>query len=247
MIVDAQRQPRCVDHACLCDRDRLAVVGKNLLQLLSVIPFLSAPAIGAETLQVSPVYLQSGFNYHMPYRGQTFTLPVSVTADKLTVYISPNIYRSFTFTILLTEIDSVTDLHPGRVLFESRTFTIPVSGYNDFRPYTAELGGIALAAGQKYAFILDIYQFLSGTDGFTLWQYTALTGMNDKDAYDDGEYIYFTPECTEPGSGLPCGDRGDHFAGSWTADSSEDMAFTLVYQASPVNLPALNLLLLKTN
>lgn len=219
---------------------------RSLLLWLAAVSILPAQPVGAETVQVPPAVLKSGFDYHMPYRGQTFMLPQGGIADRLTVYVSANIYRSFTFTVLLTEMQTLTGLHPGRILFESDPFTIPVSGHSDSIAYEADLGGIQLNAGRTYAFILDIYQFLSQADLPSLWQYTTLNGMGEGNAYGDGTYIYFTPDCTVPESGLPCGDRAAHFAGTWTAGTYEDMGFILAYTPRPPVLAPVLELLLKT-
>jgi hypothetical protein len=191
----------------------------------------------AEILEVPPNYLKSGFDYHTPYRGQTFMLSENIQADRITVYVSPNIYQSFTFTLLLTEVDTADGIHPANVLFESQPFTIEISGQTEFTPYTADLGGISLTEGQTYAFILDIFGALNQVDPYILWQYGTLTGMNDENIYAEGDAISFTPDCTESDSGLPCGSRDDHFAGTWTVNTAEDMGFILDYTPVPT-LPA---------
>lgn len=204
----------------------------------------------AETLEVKADYLKSLFDYSNPYRGQTFMLPVGVRANKLTVYVSSNIYQSFTFNLLLTEVDTANGLHPTKVLFESNPFTIPVGGQKIFIPYMADLGGIPLSGGKLYAFILDIFVSLSQVNSDTLWQYATLTGMNSGATYALGNHIYYAGDCTDPATGLPCGSREDHFAGSWIEETSEDMGFKLEYTPVPPSImpsivPSVHLLLLK--
>lgn len=205
----------------------------------------------AETVEVKADSLKSLFDYTNPYRGQTFTLPAGVTANKLTVYVSSNIYHSFTFNLLLTEVDTTNGFHPTNVLFESDPFLIPVGGKN-ILPYTANLGGIPLSGGKLYAFILDIFVSLSQIHSDTLWQYATLTGMNSAAAYASGDYFYFNPDCTNPSTGLPCESREDHFAGTWIVEKAEDMGFILEYTPLPPPpfipssiTPSINLLLLK--
>lgn len=205
----------------------------------------------AETVEVKADYLKSLFDYTNPYRGQTFMLPIGVTANKLTVYISSNIYQSFTFNLLLTEVDTTDGFHPTKVLFESTPFTIPVGGGNNFIPCTADLGGIPLSAGKTYSFILDIFASLSQINSATLWEYSTRTGMNSGAGYELGNHISFQGNCTNPLDGLPCGSREDHFAGSWIEETSEDMGFILEYTPVP-SVPIsfmspINLLLLKGN
>lgn len=206
----------------------------------------------AETLDVQADYLKSLFDYTNPYRGQTFMLPTGVKANKLTVYVSSNIYQSFSFNLLLTEVDTTAGLHPSKVLFESTPFTIPVGGGNNFIPCTADLGGIPLSAGKPYAFILDIFGSLSQIHSDALWEYATRTGMNSGAAYAMGDHISFKDNCTDPSTGLPCGSREDHFAGSWIEETSEDMGFILEYTPDtppvPISFMApINLLLLKGN
>jgi hypothetical protein len=203
----------------------------------------------AETVEVKADSLKSLFDYTNPYRGQTFMLPAGVTANRLTVYVSSNIYRSFTFNLLLTEVDTANGLHPTNVLFESDPFLIPVGGKN-ILPYTANLGGIPLSGGKLYAFILDIFVSLNQIQADALWQYATLTGMNSAAAYAPGDHFYFIPDCTEQ-TGLPCGSREDHFAGSWIVEKAEDMGFILEYAPLPPPFipssitPSIHLLLLK--
>ena len=102
----------------------------------------------AETIEIKADSLKSLFDYTNPYRGQTFTLPAGVNANRLTVYVSSNIYQSFTFNLLLTEVHTANGLHPTTVLFESDPFLIPVGGKN-ILPYTANLTGFALAGGER--------------------------------------------------------------------------------------------------
>lgn len=205
----------------------------------------------AETLEVKADYLKSLFDYTNPYRGQTFMLPIGVKANKLTVYVSFNIYQSFTFNLLLTEVDTTDGFHPTKVLFESTPFTIPVGGGNIFIPCTADLGGMPLSGGKPYAFILDIFVSLSQINSDTLWEYTTQTGMNSGATYAMGNHISFKENCTNPSTGLPCGSREDHFAGSWIEETSEDMGFILEYTPVPFVpisfIPSINLLLLKGN
>ena len=205
----------------------------------------------AETLTVPANELKSLFDYTNPYRGQTFMFPEAVRANKLTVFVSSNIYQEFSFHLLLTEVDTANGVHPTKVLFESGPFDIPVGGHNVFIPCTADLGGIQLSGGQVYAFILDIFVTLRQVNTDTLWQYATLTGMNREASYPSGGYIYLKVDCTEPLTGLPCGSREDHFAGSWVAETSEDMGFILDYTPDaplppPTTvLPAIELLLLR--
>lgn len=202
----------------------------------------------AETLSVPADDLKSGFDYRSPYRGQTFMFPGTVLADRLTVYVSPSIYQSFPFYLLLTEVDAEDGVHPARVLFESGPLSILLGG-SEFIPYTVNLGGIELTGGRVYAFLLDIYATLSRIDSAALWQYATLTGMNREAAYAAGDHIYLAPDCTDPFTGLPCGDREDHFAGTWIVESAEDMGFVLEYTPvpPPPPVPAIELLLLKGN
>jgi hypothetical protein len=207
--------------------------------------------VSAETLTVPANELKSLFDHTMPYRGQTFILPETVRADKLTVFISPSIFQAFSFHLLLTEVDTANGLHPTRVLFESEPLDIP-RGVSDILPRTADLGGIELRGGQVYAFILDIFVTLREIrpDPATLWHYATLTGMNREAAYAGGEHISLQIDCEDPLTGLPCGSRESHFAASWTVEEAEDMGFILEYNTVPFQIPivpALELLLLKNN
>ncbi|MHB8789416.1 MAG: hypothetical protein ACYDBT_06000 [Desulfobulbaceae bacterium] len=208
----------------------------------------------AETVEVKADYLKSLFDYTNPYRGQTFMLPIEIKANRLTVYVSSNIFQSFTFNLLLTEVDTTDGFHPTKVLFESTPFTIPVGGGNILIPCTADLGGIPLSAEKPYAFILDIFVSLSQINSDTLWEYATRTGMNSGASYAMGDHIYFKVNCTNPLTGLPCGSREDHFAGSWIEETSEDMGFILEYtpvqSVPPVPISfmsSINLLLLNGN
>lgn len=107
------------------------------------------------------------------------------------------------------------------------TFILPLS-------YTADLGGIPLAGGRKYAFILDIFASLTQIDTDQLWQYSTLTGMNADAVYSPGEHIFLEEDCTDPSTGLPCGSREDHFAATWREEPAEDMVFILEYAYAPV-------------
>ncbi|MDW7774112.1 MAG: hypothetical protein SCH71_14595 [Desulfobulbaceae bacterium] len=206
---------------------------------------LASPPVFAETLEVRADILKSGFDYRVPYRGQTFMLPAAVKADRLTVYVSPSIFQSFTFNLLITEVDTANGLHPTTILFEAGPFTIPRGG-SGFIPYTADLGGLTLYGGKLYAFILDIFVSLSQIESETLWQYSTLTGMNEGGVYTFGDHIYLGADCTDSITGLPCGSREDHFAGTWIADTSEDMGFLLEYDTVPSLIPSvIQLLLLK--
>lgn len=198
----------------------------------------------AETLTVPANELKSNFDYTMPYRGQTFMFAETVLAEKLTVFVSPSIFQEFSFRLLLTEMDTANGLHPAKVLFESRPYAILLGGSN-FIPYTADLGGIQLSGGQVYAFILDIFVTLREISADTLWQYRTLTGMDRGASYAAGDYIYLDVDCTDPLTGLPCGNREDHFAASWAVETSEDMGFILEYTPVPrvPVVPAMKLLL----
>jgi len=224
------------------------IIYKILLAAYIVIAGVAGPKISiAEILTVPADDLKSGFDYHMPYRGQTFMFSEQVLAEKLTVYLSANIYQSFTFHLLLTEIDTTNGVHPTKVLFESSPFVIPVAGTNDFIPYTADLGGILLSANKTYAFILDIFISLNQIDTDVLWQYSTLTGMNRDAVYPFGEYFYLEEKCTDSLTRLPCGGRSDHFAGSWVVEPSEDMGFVFEYTPVPPSFSpsSIELLLLK--
>lgn len=217
----------------------------GLMHFFIVGPPQLGPAL-AETLIVPANDLKSGFDYSTPYRGQTFMFAGTVLANRLTVFVSPSIYQSFPFYLLLTEVDTGEGVHPTKVLFEGGPFYILRAG-SDFIPYTANLGGIQLTGGRVYAFLLDIFAALSRIDTGTLWQYATLTGMNREAAYEGGAYIYLEPDCTDPFTGLPCGDRGDHFAATWVVDPSADMGFVLEYTPvpPPPPTPAIEFLLLR--
>lgn len=206
----------------------------------------------AETLEVKTEYLKSLFDYTNPYRGQTFMLPAEVKADKLTVYVSSNIFQSFTFNLLLTEIDTANGFHPTTVLFESKPLYIPIGGKNTPIPYTVDLGGIPLTGGKLYAFILDVFVSLSQINSDTIWQYSTQTGMNIGATYPFGHHFYLQKTCTNKVDQLPCGNRENHFADSWVVDTSEDMGFILEYIPVPSPAPVsvshwIELLLLRDN
>ncbi len=216
-------------------------VGHGLSYLAVVCLLLGAadPA-EADVIDVPNINFSSlsGFN-SSNYRGQTFVaLPGLV--EELTFYVSPSVDPGgVNFRVLLTEVTTADGINqctscvfPTTVLFESTTLNTGVGIRPPLNPFTIDLGGIPLVAGQTYAWILDAYVELASNEispGRFTRANTGLASLFD-DIYADGIMI-------EKNLGtFPSGTRSDHFASGF--DSlflNFDLAFTMTFDCLPTD------------
>ena len=206
-----------ISHALSC----LAV----LCLLLGV-----ADPVEADVIDVPLGGSFSGFSAST-YRGQTF-VALPGKAEELTFYVGPSPDAGgVNFHVLLTEIDTSGGFvfFPTTVLFESATLNTGVGAPTPSpTPFTVELGGIPLVAGQTYAWILDAYVELASNGNNSAD--TGLASIFD-DIYPDGVMI------SRSLGPFPTGTRDDHFASGLGASHPRfDLAFTLTFSEPAIEV-----------
>ena len=166
----------------------------------------------------------SGFNVIATYRGQTF-VALPGLAEELTFYLSRSVDAGgVNFRVLLTEVDtSGGGIILTTVLFESATLNTGTGSSSPLNPFTVELGGIPMVAGQTYAWILDAFVELESNPGFRGAD-NGLHSIFPPDFYPDGIFI-------EKNLGpFPVGTRDEHFASGFGGlFPFTDMAFKLTF------------------
>lgn len=186
---------------------------------------LGIASAAASSITVPPSGTLTGFgDSGTQYRGQTFTA-LSALAEELTVYVGPT-SDGLDFRLLVTELDTTSGVRPTTVLFESNTLHVPVFPIQaEPFAYTVNLGGLALAPGEQYAWILDSFVVSDGLHS------TSSTGIDLLAAYADGQEIFLDL------GPFPSGTRAEHFAMDWGTGPGNDLAFLLTFEPSAISLP----------
>lgn len=197
--------------------------GRLATSVAIAITFLSC-ASGPATAGTIDVPLNgtlSGFGeFGDAYRGQTFTAPQG-RAEELTFYLSPDCNCGpLDFALLLTRVSSTGGIHPTDILFESGKLQLPVV-VSQTVPFTVDLGGIPLVAGERYAWILDGFIFSDGLHE------SAAVGIDFFESYTGGEIISLNL------GQVPSGTRADHFSAPWFVSPTLDLAFHLTFTEVP--------------
>ncbi|MEM7625647.1 MAG: putative Ig domain-containing protein [Planctomycetota bacterium] len=181
--------------------------------------------MSADILNGPPDTFLTGFGEpNSSYFAQTFRPTDDGFADELTFQAEPvGVQDDNNFRVLVTELAPGFDqnvresFEPTSILFESDPITIP---FNDpITDVVVDLGGLSLAGGTDYAFIIDSFVENDGTIN------QARAGV--KNGYDDGRFFFLNFTALE---------RPDHFASrAWrTQSTTEDLSFSLTFLSAPI-------------
>ena len=152
------------------------------------------------------------------YYAQSFEAPVSFAAGDLTFQIRKSYGNEAKFRILLTEtVGSGNSIRPdiNNILYEGAQHVLTSNTWHDI---TENLGGVALAAGTTYAWIIDAFaEFDNSLD-------KSKVGV--RTGFSDGRFFYYNVR-----NG---GTRADHFDDNWNDRfKHKDLAFRIEEHSTP--------------